>query len=75
MRDTETGGLIREHRFDFRDEGGIEAGGDTQDWLRKTERTFDPETGGETSLDVFRFGTVPVGAHGQRTEWIKLPED
>jgi len=73
--DLETGGLIREHRFDFLDEGGIEAGGDTEDWLRKTERTFDPKTGEETSLNVFRFGTVPFGAHGQKSEWIKLPED
>jgi hypothetical protein len=64
----EEGRVRREERSDYLTEGGGAAGGETEAWLRKTVRTFDPTTGEIESEEVFRHGMDKQG----NSAWIKV---
>lgn len=56
--------------------GGLQAGGGTEDWFRKIEERFEPESGELLSTRTYRFGTVtPPGTTYTETGWIPVEPD
>jgi hypothetical protein len=59
--DLRTGGPRWERRSQWMEKGGLAAGSKAEGWLRRTERTFDPDTGRAVGEEVFRVdGSSPV---------------
>lgn len=58
--DADTGRVIIAADMKNLDSGGVELGGETENWRRKTETRFDPESGEQLSHGVFRYGLKEI---------------
>jgi len=66
-----SGRLVYERIQDMLKRGGRSVGANTEDWLRRIERWYDPERGRLARQKVWRFAQVPVG-QGLRSTWLAV---
>jgi hypothetical protein len=66
--DTPTGKTKREDRFETLRTGGKAVGARSDEWIRKTSRTFDPATGKVTGEQVFRYDQFAEPDQ----QWVKV---
>ena len=71
----ENGKLTQEIRFELLEQGGLEAGADTDHWYRKTLTVYDDA--GDTSVRTYRHEYIKTGAEPvySSTHWLPVDQD
>ncbi len=71
--DLDTGRRTVIAEIGHRKTGGLDVGAETDVWLSKTERRYDPESGALLSTEAFRYGSIKNadGVH-ERNGWILI---
>ncbi len=64
-------------RFEFQQQGGISAGGETEQWYRRTVKRFSDSDDGVPSQEVYRHGVITTGEEHaySGSGWIRVDTD